>query len=182
MTIKIIYALLILLTSLAGCSGDKVSRQPTAKLSGGHEDNAPSCPKLCSGDPEGNLLLSRNNTPSDPLQVCSPAADLHTTESEEARERREYEDYKSDLTSKDTHILVILLCRYNPEPLRVRVTTDILVERLGCQAEEILYTFYNTWSSSRLVGCLYGSLESAEEKQTIIRILEDRGETIPETE
>jgi hypothetical protein len=184
MTIKIISALLILLTSLAGCSGDKVSRQPTAKLSGGHEDNAPSCPKLCSGDPEGNLLLSPNNSPSDPLRVCSPAADLHTTDDDEKeveeKDRRLEEDYKSDLPSKDTHILVILLYRYNPEPRRGRVITDILVERLGCQAEEILYTFYNTWSSSRLVGCLSGSLESAEEKQTIIRILEDRGETIPE--
>jgi hypothetical protein len=95
MTIKIVTTGLILLMSLAGCSPDKVSRQPTAKLSGGYEDNAPSCPKLCSGGPEGNLLLSRNNTPSEPLQVCSPAADLHTTDDEEedetARRAREAE-------------------------------------------------------------------------------------------
>jgi hypothetical protein len=52
MTIKIIYALLILLMSLAGCSCDKVSRQPTAKLRSG---------------PEDNLLLSPNNSTSDPL-------------------------------------------------------------------------------------------------------------------
>jgi hypothetical protein len=65
---KIVSVCLILLMSLTGCSGDKVSRQPTAKLSSGSEDNP---------------LLSRNNSPSDPLQISSNVANLHQPEEEE---------------------------------------------------------------------------------------------------
>jgi hypothetical protein len=171
MTIKIISALLILLMSLAGCSGERGSRQPTAKLSSGSE---------------GNSLLSRNNTPSDPLQVCSPAADLHTTADEEEEVKAEdidrlYEDYKSDLDTKNTGLLILILFRHNPEPLRARVITEILVERLRCRLEEILYTFYKDSSSSLLLSQLKNPFTSAKEKQAIRRILEDRGETIPES-
>jgi hypothetical protein len=84
---KIVSALLISLMSLAGCSRDKVSRQPTAKLcSGGHEGLHPSSPKLCSGGHEGPQSF-----PSAPLQVCSPDANLLATAEAQPEEKHEAE-------------------------------------------------------------------------------------------
>ncbi|MDR1086892.1 MAG: hypothetical protein LBL16_01375 [Endomicrobium sp.] len=62
MGIKIVTTGLILLMSLAGCLGDKVSRQATAKLRSGTEGLQLPC------------------SPSDPLQICSPPANMHAPE------------------------------------------------------------------------------------------------------
>jgi hypothetical protein len=154
--------------SLAGCSGDRGSRLPTAKLSSGPEDP--------------------HSFPSDPLQVCSPDADLHTTADEEKEvnaediDSRLYEVDKSYFDAKTTGLVIALLFRHKLTLLQSRFATDVLVERLGCRPEEILYTFYKDWSSSLLLSHLKNSLVSAEEKQTMRTILENRGETIPEAE
>jgi hypothetical protein len=95
MTIKIISALLILLMSLACCSCDKVSRQPTAKLSGGHEDNAP----------------------SDPLQVCSPAANLTDPEPEPKRDPIPFTS--DDLQMKIAEIEARRVAKEQEEELRI---------------------------------------------------------------
>ncbi|MDR1086668.1 MAG: hypothetical protein LBL16_00195 [Endomicrobium sp.] len=176
---KIVSALLILLMSLAGCEQNKISRTPTAKLSSGPEDLHPSSPKLCSGGHEGCQSF-----PSAPLQVCSPAASLHTTddeeEDEEARERRVYELTKSEFNSNASSLLVTLLFRNKLTPLQARVVTDILVERMRCRPEEIPYTYYKFFSSSYLLCILSDSCTSAEERETIRRILEERGEDMTE--
>jgi hypothetical protein len=201
---KIIYALLILLMSLAGCSGERGSRLPTAKLSSGSEGNPP------------------NNSPSDPLRVCSPAENLDNTwefivpqeemfifyegtmfeegeisiseedknyiteeeknyMTEEEREMGMYKGTKSGYALNDTTLLVIGLFRNNIKSIYADMITEVLVERLGCRPEEILYTFYKDCSSSDLLRELHNSYASEEETQVIRRILNERGETIPES-
>jgi DNA repair exonuclease SbcCD ATPase subunit len=55
--------------SLAGCGKTKVARQATAKISSGSEDLQLHTLSLCQ-------------SPSDPLQFCSPAENLHTPDDE----------------------------------------------------------------------------------------------------
>jgi hypothetical protein len=124
MTIKIIYALLILLMSLACCSCDKVSRQATPKLSGGHEDNAPSCPKLCSGDLKVISYYLESNTPSDPLQVCSPAENPPEDEiepkSEQEEEARQAEEARKEQLRQEQ------LARERQTAANARADADVL--------------------------------------------------------
>jgi hypothetical protein len=91
-----------------------------------------------------------------------------------------YELTKSDFNSSTTTRLASILFKGKLPPLHTRVVTDILVERLGCPAEEIPYTYYKDCRSSYLLFILTLSYISAEEKQAARRILENRGETIPE--
>jgi hypothetical protein len=102
-------------------------------------------------------------------------------EEKEARERRAYELTKSEFNSISRDTLVPMLFRNKLTPLQSRVITDILVNRMGCRPEEILYTYYKASKSDTLVLKLKVLPMSAEEKETIRRILEHRGVTIPES-